>query len=84
MKFRITKYGIVGDPRGAQVALTYGGRELLGDVIDARWDQVTGGVRLTVRHFNGELWPIEPIASAVNVLDRTASKGATLLYGLQS
>jgi hypothetical protein len=54
------------DLRGAHVTMMYQGRLLLGDVYahDARTD------RLLVRHFNGEPWPVHPIASAVDVLER--------------
>ena len=71
MKFKWTRYGLANDPRGAQVTFRYQGRELLGDVIDAYRHIHTGGIRLIVRHFNGELWPIEPSVLVVDVLDHT-------------
>jgi hypothetical protein len=70
MKLEITKHGLKQDPRHAQVSLPWRGRELLGDVTGCYRDETTGCVRLTVRHFNGEPWPIDPAAVAVNVLDR--------------
>lgn len=66
------KYGLKVDPRGAQIAFDYQGRTLLGDVTGVRYDEVTGCIRLTVRHFNGEPWPIEPPASSVMVLERNS------------
>lgn len=69
-KFPMTKHGLACDPRGAQVSMQWQGRELLGDVIGCRRDPVTGSTLLQVRHFNGEMWPIEPVALAVDVLVR--------------
>jgi len=34
--------------------MTYQGKNYLGEIIDARYDD--GFYRLTVRHMNGELW----------------------------
>lgn len=70
-KFEFTKFGLKHDPRGAHVALVHLGRELLGEVVEASYDAVCGCVRLTVRHFNGETWPIQPSAMAVDVLVRS-------------
>ena len=69
-KFKFTKFGMKSDPRGAHVTLAHKGVELLGEVVNAAYDSVCGCVRLEVRHFNGELWPIRPSALAVNVLER--------------
>lgn len=69
-KFQVTKFGLKGDPRGAHVTLVYQGRELIGEVVGAAYDAVCGCVRLTVRHFNGESWPVQPTALAVSVLVR--------------
>jgi hypothetical protein len=60
---------LVKSPLGAQVVMNWQGRELLGDVVDVREER--GYWKLTVRHFNGELWPVEPVLSAVRVLERT-------------
>jgi len=54
---------------GAQVTLFWEGRELLGDVKGVREED--GHLRLRVSHFNGEPWPVEPLASEVDVLERT-------------
>lgn len=70
MKFQFTKFGLKHDPRGAHVTLSHLGRELVGEVVDATYDAVCGCVRLTVRHFNGGAWPIQPSAMAVDVLVR--------------
>ncbi len=62
------RFGLTEDPRGLQIKLSYGGNTLLGDVVSTYSDQATGGTRLCVRHFNGEAWPIDPVAAAVEVL----------------
>ena len=71
MKFTMTKYGLKSDPRGAHVTMQWKGRILLGEVTSAWRDEVTGAIRLSVRHFNGEPWSIEPTALSVDVLERT-------------
>lgn len=67
-KFRFGKFGLREDPTGAHVTLDWQGRTLLGEVRSAEYNQATGYIVLTVRHFNGELWPIQPTVLAVNVL----------------
>ena len=61
---------LLEDPRGAQVIFPYRGRELLGDVYDAYFDEVTGTARLRVRYFNREEWPTNPPARSVTLLAR--------------
>ncbi len=73
MKFQIGRFGLKTDPRGAHVVLRLKDRSLLGEVTGARYDAVTGAYRLTVRYFNGDPWPCEPSARAVEVLERTYS-----------
>ena len=71
MKFPTTKYGLLkADPRGAHVVLVIDGRALLGTVTGAAYDPAIGSFRFSVRHFNGEPWPLEPPVSAVDVLER--------------
>ena len=69
-KFPFSKFGLKCDPRGAHVILNHAGRTLLGEVTNFRRDEVLGCTLLTVRHFNGEPWPIEPGCLAVDVLVR--------------
>lgn len=69
-KFPFGKFGIKCDPRGAHVVFPYKGRELLGEVVGVRYEEISGATRLTVRHMNGEMWPVEPCARLVNVLER--------------
>jgi hypothetical protein len=69
-KFKFNKFGMKADPRGAHVSLSLNGRDLLGEVIGVVYDDVCGCFRLAVRHFNGEMWPIQPTALAVDVLVR--------------
>ncbi len=56
-------------PSGMQVVYKHEGRTLLGDVISAFRDD-EAQTRLRVRHFNGESWPVDPVASTVEVLER--------------
>lgn len=69
-KFTRNKYGLTENPIGAQVTFEYQRRTLLGDVKGIKIDPVTNAITLIVRHFNGEPWPIEPLAVLVNVLER--------------
>ena len=69
-KFRLGKFGLREDPTGAHVTLDWRGRTLLGEVRSAEYNHVTGCTILTVRHFNGEPWPLQPGVLAVNVLER--------------
>ena len=73
MKFAMTKYGFASDPRGAHVTMQWQGRTLLGEVTSAYYDDASyvPYVRLRIRHFNGEPWPIEPTAMSIDVLERT-------------
>jgi hypothetical protein len=69
-KFQFNKFGMKSNPVGAQVMLEWKGRTLLGDVLAVGYDSVCGCFRLSVRHFNGEMWPVQPSALAVDVLVR--------------
>lgn len=53
-------------PKRTIVRMPYNGRVLLGNVRETRPD--VDDVRLTVRHFNGERWPVEPLASTVEIV----------------
>ena len=68
MRFEYGRFGLKQDPRGAHVTLTYEGRKLLGTVVGFYRDV---GARLKVRFMCGDPWPINPVASAVDVLERT-------------
>lgn len=71
-KFTFTKHGIKHDPRGAHVTLDYQGKTLIGEVIGVARNEVRGATILNVRHFCGEMWPIQPCARMVDVLERRA------------
>ena len=62
------KYGLTTDPVGAQIKFVYGKRTFLGDVVGQYFDHVTGVIRLKVKHFNGEPWPLDPPAINVEIL----------------
>lgn len=52
---------------GDYVVMPYHGRELLGEVVDLGRD--FDGFWLCVRRFNGEPWPVHPLAEEVTVID---------------
>ena len=66
--FPVVRGRLTKDPRHAHVMLHWDGRDLLGEVTDVDYDGRF--YRLKVRHFNGEPWPLEPVASVVRVLER--------------
>jgi hypothetical protein len=71
-KFRHTNKGIQPEPFRSHVVylgLLYH-RELLGEVVDTFYSD-DGRLRVRVRHFNGEPWPIEPPIYLVDVLVRS-------------
>jgi hypothetical protein len=51
--------------------MTYKGRRLLGEVREVIPGRGYAYPRLSVRHFNGEMWPLEPIEWEVFPLERT-------------
>lgn len=57
-KIKFSRYGMAENPKGYHVALPFRGRTLLGEVLSF----------VNVRHFNGEMWPIQAAASAVDVI----------------
>ena len=67
MKAEFTKQGPKHDYRGAHVFLRDGGRDLLGTIVDICPDENL----CRVRHFNGEMWPINPSLSRLEILERT-------------
>jgi hypothetical protein len=56
------------NPVGLHVALNFKGRTFLGEVRGYVYNMTRGSVTLSVRHFNGEMWPIEPVWNLVTVL----------------
>lgn len=72
-KLQYGRFGLTENPVGLYVALPWKDskgepRTLLGEVIRTRYNETRGCILLYVRHFNGEDWPIEPVASAVEVI----------------
>jgi hypothetical protein len=67
MKAEFTKKGPKHDYRGAHVVLEHGDRTLLGTIIDICPDEFL----CHVRHFNGEMWPINPSLARLEILERT-------------
>lgn len=61
---------LVENPIGYHVRLPYQGRELLGTVKNCyRTEEYAPRVVLQIQHFNGEMWPIEPSYTVVEVLE---------------
>jgi hypothetical protein len=70
MTFQHTKHGLKYNPIGAHVMLHWQDRDLLGEVKRVHRNAVSGAIILTVQHFNGEPWPVQPTSRAVTVLPR--------------
>ena len=69
-KFKYNEFGLTENPIGQYIAMPWkDGRILLGEVIGAHYDGIRGMLHLDVRHFCGDMWPISPVASAVNILE---------------
>jgi hypothetical protein len=63
----------MNDLRHSHVTMTWKGKKLLGEITGQSVVTAPGGtvaVRLTVRHFNGDPWPVEPTPGAVYLLER--------------
>jgi len=56
------------DPIGYDVVMKYRGNELLGRICD-KYD-LGGEEWLSVKFFNGDQWPLDPMAGEVSVLTR--------------
>ena len=67
MKAEFTRRGPKHDYTGAHVTLKHGERELLGEIIYICPDEFL----CQVKHFNGEMWPINPSLSRLEILERT-------------
>jgi hypothetical protein len=73
-RFRFTRYGLIVDPVGEYVGLEYKGRRLLGEVVSVKRDEYVGVIRVRVKHFNGEPWPIDPALSALDWIHQGSEK----------
>jgi hypothetical protein len=69
-KFQLTRFGLKSDPRGAHVTMAWQGRTLLGEVTGLYRNETRGMMQLTVKHFDGTPWPLNPHVLAVDVLVR--------------
>jgi hypothetical protein len=74
LKLHCGKYGM-NDLRSAHVSMPWRGRVLLGTIASQAYhDGPPAGVRLVVRHFNGELWPVEYVTpGALTLIEREDS-----------
>lgn len=71
MKAEFTKFGPKHDYRGAHVTLDWQGRTLLGTIRCLWRDDARGVTLVTVRHFNGDTWPVTPALGALTILEHT-------------
>lgn len=69
-KLKFNKFGLAQDPRRGHCTYQYQGRQILGEVIGVTRSENRGFTFLKVRFFNGEPWPIDPIAANVEMLER--------------
>lgn len=67
---RFTRWGV--ENLVGEFVLCTSGRRRLGEVVAMEYDPHRGVYELTVKHFNGELWSIKPIASAIRVIPQAA------------
>ena len=67
-----TRHGLKHDYRGAHVSLQHGDRFLLGTIAYICPDENL----CQVRHFNGEMWPINPSLGKLEILERTYEEAA--------
>ena len=67
MKAEFGRSGPKHDYTGAHVALNHNGGVLLGTITYICPDEFL----CHVRHFNGEMWPINPSLSRLEILERT-------------
>lgn len=68
-KIKYNKFGVAENPIGLQVSMKYHGLVIMGDVTGFYRDEITGSDHLIVQHFNGDSWPIPPVANLVDVHD---------------
>lgn len=60
---------------GEHVSMRYAGRDLLGEVVSINFPRNPRSYPyLTVKHFNGEYWPLEPLVTEVRILKPTYPK----------
>ena len=72
----LSKHGLAENPAGLHVVYEYAGRTLLGEVVSAEYREFGGsGVYLTVKHFDGSPWPLQPSARCVRALVRYVPRG---------
>jgi hypothetical protein len=73
-RIKFNRYGMLENPVGLQVKLPWSKHVagfILGDVRGFRIERAPHGgeqIVLDVRHFNGEAWPVAPLARLVEVI----------------
>jgi hypothetical protein len=66
---KTNKWLLTEDPIGMHVIMTYQKRDLIGTVVDV--ETRNGNSYLIVQHFNGDYWPVIPMAWEVVALVMT-------------
>lgn len=69
MKLQANKFGLTQNPIGGHCTLRWQGRLLIGEVTGV-YRNNHGYTLIRVKHFNGESWPLDPSAMAVEMLER--------------
>ena len=70
-KLKFNKFGLVSNPIGGHCTYEHEGRLLIGEVKGVVLKQgYTNRLLLDVQHFNGDPWPIQPLACMVEMLER--------------
>ena len=72
------KWNGKGDPRGAYCMMEWEGKTLLGEITGVYRDEVLGCTLFSVRHFNGDRWPLNPHIYSVDILIRRATRNREL------
>ena len=49
--------------------MDYKGRRYLGSIASYRYDHISGAYRFSVRHFNGEYWPLEVVGTMLHAIE---------------
>ena len=71
MRLKFNKFGLAQNPIGGHCTYEHEGRTLIGEVTGVVLEQgYCNRLKLQVKHFNGEPWPVQPMAVLVDMLER--------------
>lgn len=68
-RFEYRKGRLTRNPIGLYVAMPWKDRTLLGEVIRCEYNATRGTFIFSVRHFNGDSWPVQPVPSALEIIE---------------